>query len=582
MRNINNICLMKLISVMGFVSVACGALPILEGVVSDLPTETPEPRTATGTIFIWYVSTSGDDLDDCQSLLTACATVRTALAKASPGDQIQIAAGTYIESDSTIPSVGILINKPVSIYGAGSEHTFLDGAGLRTVVMNIADGSISMHNLTIQNGGLDGGGLGGGLNNSSETSEVWLRNVVVQNNRSGETGGGIWNQGEMLLENVMVRNNRTTISRINGGRGGGIYNSALGDLTLQNTQVLNNDAEGMDSWEQSTSAGISNSHGQLMIRESIIADNQGTGIDTTGTTQVYRSLIANNEGSGLVLDSSGDAESNTVSLENVTISGNRWYGVASYNFMEIAYSTIVQNGRGLVSHRLRYTTIANSIIAGNSDRDCAGARPTLAGNNIFSQDFCLGTTVPFHELSLDALADNGGPTQTHALLPGSPALDFAVGEGCPLTDQRSSGFPRPLGDACDVGAYEGIIPGVMTSDEDPARDELVVTNDTPCYTGPGIDWTFVNALEKGTVLELIGLGNTGDQQWVVGAHPSIENITCWLDLTKVDPDIPPDEMRLISVPPRPQGTPTPTKEPREPDSPTPEPPACDPQLQQCP
>jgi hypothetical protein len=50
------------------------------------------------------------------------------------------------------------------------------------------------------------------------------------------------------------------------------------------------------------------------------------------------------------------------------------------------------------------------------------------------------------------LADNGGPTLTHALLDGSPAIDAADDAACPATDQR--GVPRPQGAACDIGAYE--------------------------------------------------------------------------------------------------------------------------------
>ncbi len=53
---------------------------------------------------------------------------------------------------------------------------------------------------------------------------------------------------------------------------------------------------------------------------------------------------------------------------------------------------------------------------------------------------------------LGALADNGGPTLTHALLPGSPALDAGNDAACSATDQR--GVSRPQGAHCDIGAYE--------------------------------------------------------------------------------------------------------------------------------
>ena len=54
---------------------------------------------------------------------------------------------------------------------------------------------------------------------------------------------------------------------------------------------------------------------------------------------------------------------------------------------------------------------------------------------------------------LGPLQDNGGPTFTHALLPGSPAIDHIPAENCEVTtDQR--GVARPQGAACDIGAYE--------------------------------------------------------------------------------------------------------------------------------
>jgi hypothetical protein len=57
---------------------------------------------------------------------------------------------------------------------------------------------------------------------------------------------------------------------------------------------------------------------------------------------------------------------------------------------------------------------------------------------------------------IGALGDNGGPTPTHALLSGSPAIDTAAGGACPATDQR--GVTRPQGPRCDVGAFEVQVP----------------------------------------------------------------------------------------------------------------------------
>ncbi|CAM5726647.1 CSLREA domain-containing protein OS=Streptomyces violarus OX=67380 GN=FHS41_000367 PE=4 SV=1 [Streptomyces violarus] len=104
-------------------------------------------------------------------------------------------------------------------------------------------------------------------------------------------------------------------------------------------------------------------------------------------------------------------------------------------------------------------TLRNSVVAGNTvdgvPADCKKAFATIAsqGNNLDGDGSCRLTAagdLPSRAPVIGPLADNGGPTDTVALLPGSPALDAA--DGCPATDQR--GVARPQGAACDIGAYE--------------------------------------------------------------------------------------------------------------------------------
>ena len=130
-------------------------------------------------------------------------------------------------------------------------------------------------------------------------------------------------------------------------------------------------------------------------------------------------------------------------------------------------------GGGIANKKPSTTTIANSIIAGNRDvggkaPDCRGALLSVGYNLIQNSDGCkikgtLTGNVTGKDPKLGALANNGGPTQTMALLPGSPAIDAAnaakpgSGKGaCELTDQR--GQPRAVSGAgkpiCDMGAYE--------------------------------------------------------------------------------------------------------------------------------
>jgi hypothetical protein len=79
---------------------------------------------------------------------------------------------------------------------------------------------------------------------------------------------------------------------------------------------------------------------------------------------------------------------------------------------------------------------------------------TSAGHNVFTDATCnpVGSDLVVASSGLGALAQNGGPTATQALLPGSPAIDNADGALCPAVDQR--GVPRPQGAGCDVGAFE--------------------------------------------------------------------------------------------------------------------------------
>jgi hypothetical protein len=90
-------------------------------------------------------------------------------------------------------------------------------------------------------------------------------------------------------------------------------------------------------------------------------------------------------------------------------------------------------------------TISDNIVANSTNGDCAGGGYIATNNRATGP--CGTTPVKF----LGPLADNGGPTLTHALLQGSNAIDAAIGD-CPPTDQR--GVARPQGDACDIGAYE--------------------------------------------------------------------------------------------------------------------------------
>jgi hypothetical protein len=176
----------------------------------------------------------------------------------------------------------------------------------------------------------------------------------------------------------------------------------------------------------------------------------------------------------------------TLLLTNVTISGNsspNYTGLANLEpgtQTTIINSTIANNQ--VIGSGTRYggivninaaITIKNTIVANNGGRNCqAGATWTSLGHNMSNDNFC-SFTQPGDVMNinpvLSPLGDFGGSTQTHALLPGSPAIDHGDNNGCPAADQR--GVARPVdGDndgtaTCDMGAFE-------------ARNQLTINNVT--------------------------------------------------------------------------------------------------------
>src|SRR5262249_41666993 len=124
-------------------------------------------------------------------------------------------------------------------------------------------------------------------------------------------------------------------------------------------------------------------------------------------------------------------------------------------------------------------TVTNSILAGNNggNGDCSGTLTTAGGYNLIQNAAgctLAGTTtgnVIGQDPQLAALADNGGPTKTHAIALGSPALDAGnpgtPGSGgftCEATDQRGTARPQPSGGRCDIGAFEVVyVPTTTTT-----------------------------------------------------------------------------------------------------------------------
>lgn len=244
------------------------------------------------------------------------------------------------------------------------------------------------------------------------------------------SGGAILNRGIVTVLNSTLDYNRAM------QKGGGIYN--LGNLTVRNSTLVNNEVN------------ISNAPGE-----------SGGAIYNAGIAVIDASTI-----SGNVASQSGGGIANAyfgnLSIVNSTISGNSTTipGLASgaaimtSGDLSISYSTIANNvgiSSGAVWSATDTLSIFNSIIADNLPQNCSyPATSLIHGDNLDNDGSCDGFTINDNPL-LDPLANNGGPTLTHAFHPSSPAKNAASGFFPPV-DQR--GEPRPHGSAADLGSVE--------------------------------------------------------------------------------------------------------------------------------
>ncbi|MBR8838134.1 MAG: hypothetical protein DSM106950_30070 [Stigonema ocellatum SAG 48.90 = DSM 106950] len=393
-------------------------------------------------------------------------------------------AGTATLSNSTISgnSAGEYAFSAVDSNGGGISNT----------------GTVMLSNSTISGNSVIGRvpsiSNGGGIFN---TGKLTSSDSTISRN-SAIIGGGIFNSGTATLSNSTISSNSAE-APTGGGNGGGIFNS--GTATLSNSTISGNTAEGEFG---GSGGGISNT-GTLTLNYSTISGNSavagygggGGGISNTGTLTLSNSTISGNSLSGMFsVYGGGIFNSGTATLSNSTISGNKAIlshsevlGGGIYNnysaTLTLLFSTITQNqaanGGGVYQSDVPPTvspnavrgsfSVRNTIIVANLNGEGA-ENPyvsgtftsngyNLIGDSTGSTGFGLtgdivGTSDNPIDPRLDTLNSNGGPTQTIALLPDSPAIlsaDPTILDTDPITDQR--GLPRRAADSsADIGAYE--------------------------------------------------------------------------------------------------------------------------------
>lgn len=455
-------------------------------------------------------------------------TLRAAIMEANAlagADTITLPAGVYTltiagadEDASTTGDLDII--QDLTINGAGSATTIIDGNNLDRV-FDIHNGVVTISGVTIRGGnpGLANGG-GGILMYTvliTDNVSLTLANSIVSNN-SATFGGGILKlSGSLTISNSTITGNNTS------GIGAGIFNN-IGTMTLTNVTVSMNiaegDAGGIENGGSATlnsvtiNGNVSSGDGggifsggsaTLSLSASKVTNNsaaRGGGIFANGTETVTDSTISANlatlQGGGVINFTESIITNSTISgnstanqgggiftggsllLTNVTISGNyASIGGGLFSFGSETLTNVTINGNnaadgGGIFNSLETISLRNSIVANNLGGNCTifSGSITSLGRNLDYGNTCAfaasGDIINTDPL-LGPLANNGGPTMTHALLSGSPAINAADPTTFPATDQR--GVTRPQGAGPDIGAYE-LVPSIATAVSVPTMTEL--------------------------------------------------------------------------------------------------------------
>jgi len=269
--------------------------------------------------------------------------------------------------------------------------------------------------------------------------------------------------GDLTLQDLRISNGLANDLYDESGRGGAIYN--LGSLTLENCHLSGN-------WAYSGGAiynelgSVALSHSTLNANIASVTEGEGGGLASEAGSVVLNSstVSANSAYRGGGLHAFSGA---SLALYNSTISGNSAVykgGGVSINTgsLELINTSLSDNsandGGGLYAD-IQSLSLSNSLIANHlQGGDCrlySVVTFNEPGPNWFEDTSC--NNIASGDPKLGPLADNGGPTQTHALLAGSGALDAADDNLCsvlPIAGIDQRGEPRPLGLHCDIGAYE--------------------------------------------------------------------------------------------------------------------------------
>jgi predicted outer membrane repeat protein len=416
-------------------------------------------RSAVGKVFV--VTDAGD---------AGPGTLRQAVLDANASLGVDTITFDPLVSLVTLSSAELVVTEGLTIQGNGAGATTIKQTGTFRVFRVSGPGAFTatFDGVTITGGKLTAGTNTHGAAIFAVDENIVVANSVITGNSTNNPGGGIalWDGANLTLTNSTVSNNAVT------GFGGGIaVNRQTSTVTIERSTVSGNTA--------TTNGGGAyfNYGGSLSVIDSTFSGNGSTGTGNGGGGLGFGNvagtfLIRNSTFSGNSAATHGGGISFTPSFQGTAVIQNSTFTKNTAS----STSTAQGNSGGGIAWRLSVIgaqsnfaqlNLDSTIVADNtatsadvSTQNLVVATKSLigvgdAGFVLTGSGNLTGTKIsPLNPL-LDPLANNGGPTLTHALKAGSPAFDGGFNPAGLAFDQRGAGFARTNGKGTDIGAFEG-------------------------------------------------------------------------------------------------------------------------------
>ena len=386
--------------------------------------------------------------------------LRSIIAAAHEGDMIDLGALTCSVITLSQGAIPVALDN-LNVVGAGASKLAIEGAGADRVFVHYGSGKLTLGGMTVRNGVsiVSGYHVAAGACIVSNGYVILDHSTVSGCHSEGEGayGGGVIARGVTLFTSILSGNVAlgSPPSTFTAAYGGGAF-AYRGVALLYDSTVTGNRA----------TFNPTDTHGSYDIGGGIFADAGGYALRTT-----IEGNYSFGTGGGIASHGGFFVADSTISGNTARTKVGGGIFLRLFNTMNVSNSTIARNsavnGAGMYvtgmpqAFALQSTIVADNVASGGVADISSQSALTITGANNLIVATAATVALPADTLHapplLLALANNGGPTRTHALSVGSPALDAGNNVANLASDQRGAAFPRVLGAAADIGSFEGAL-----------------------------------------------------------------------------------------------------------------------------